>query len=108
MFYPRGEEVAAREAGRAGTGYILSTLSSCRVEDVRAASSGPVWYQLYLLGGRDVAMSAIARAKAAGVSALVVTVDTPVSGLRERDVRNGVKELLTRSPVKMLPFVWHR
>ena len=94
MFYPRGEEVAAREAGAAGTIYILSTLSGCRLEDVRRATSGPAWYQLYLVGGHDTARGAIARAKAAGFSALVVTIDTPVAGLRERDFRNGVKELL--------------
>jgi L-lactate dehydrogenase (cytochrome) len=96
LFYPRGEEVAADVAGRAGTAYILSTLSGCRLEDVRAASSGPVWYQLYLLGGRAVASTTIERAKRAGYSALVVTIDTPVAGLRERDVRNGVREILTR------------
>ena len=105
MFYPRGEEVAARAAGAAGTAYTLSTLSGCRMEDVAAASSGPVWYQLYLLGGRDVATSAMQRARAAKFSALVVTIDTPVSGLRERDVRNGTKELITRKLGPMLPFV---
>ncbi|HWF83854.1 MAG TPA: alpha-hydroxy acid oxidase [Vicinamibacterales bacterium] len=105
MFYPRGEAVAAREADAAGTAYILSTLSGCRLEEVKAASNGPCWYQLYLAGGRDVALAAIARARAAGFSALVVTIDTPVAGLRERDVRNGTKELLTRNPWTMLPFV---
>lgn len=94
MFYPRGDEVAAREAGRAGTIHTLSTLSGCRLEDVRAATAGPSFYQLYLVGGRDAALAAIARARAVGYSALVVTVDTPVSGLRERDVRNGTKQLL--------------
>lgn len=106
MFYPRGEEVAAREAGLAGTAYILSTLSGCLLEDVRRASSGPVWYQLYLVGGRDVAMGAIERARACGYSALVVTIDTAVAGMRERDLRNGMKELLTHNPWKMLPFIW--
>src|SRR5206468_3375597 len=66
---------------------------------------GPVWYQLYLVGGRDCALSAIERARAAGFSALVVTIDTPVAGLRERDIRNGVKELLSRKLGGMLPFV---
>ena len=60
MFYPKGEVVAAREAGRAGTGYTLSTLSGCRLEDVKQATDGPAWYQLYLLGGRDVALKTIA------------------------------------------------
>ena len=99
MFYPRGEEVAARAAGAAGTAYVLSTLSGCAVKDVAAASRGPVWYQLYLVGGRDVALGAIERAKAAGCSALVVTIDTPVAGLRERDVRNGMKELVSGKPL---------
>ena len=94
MFYPRGEAVAARAAAAAGTVYIQSTLSGCKLEEVKAASSGPVWYQLYLVGGRDVAKAAIERAHAAGFSALVVTIDTAVSGLRERDLRNGTKELL--------------
>ena len=96
MFWPRGEEVAAREAGKAGTIYTLSTLSGCRMEDVRQATSGPAWYQLYLVGGLDAARAAIDRARAAGFSALVVTIDTPVSGMRERDLRNGTKELLGR------------
>jgi isopentenyl diphosphate isomerase/L-lactate dehydrogenase-like FMN-dependent dehydrogenase len=105
MFYPRGEAVAAQAAGDAGTAYVLSTLSGTRLEEVKAASRGPVWYQLYLVGGRDIALGSIERARAAGFTALVVTIDTPVSGLREKDVRNGVKELLTRNPWTMLPFV---
>jgi len=103
MFYPRGEEVAAREAGSAGTIYTLSTLSGCHVRDVAKASSGPVWYQLYLIGGRDVALAAIARAREAGCTALVVTIDTPVAGLRERDLRNGTKQLLSANLLARLP-----
>jgi L-lactate dehydrogenase (cytochrome) len=105
MFYPKGEEAAAREAGAAGTAYTLSTLSGCRLEDVKAATKGPAWYQLYLAGGRDVARGAVARARAAGFSALVVTIDTPVAGLRERDVRNGSTALLTRRLSSMLPYL---
>ncbi len=97
MFYPRGEEVAAEAAGDAGTIYTLSTLSGCRMEDVQQSTTGTAWYQLYLVGGRDVALGAIARAKAAGFKALVVTIDTPVAGMRERDSRNGVKQLLARN-----------
>jgi L-lactate dehydrogenase (cytochrome) len=106
MFYPRGEEAAARAAGDAGTIYALSTLSGCRLEDVRAASKGTVWYQLYLCGGRDVATAALDRARAAGMSALVLTIDTPVAGMRERDLRNGAKQMLTRKLMPMLPYVW--
>src|SRR3954470_24453614 len=106
LFYPRGEEVAARAAGEAGTIYALSTLAGCPVADVKAATRGPVWYQLYLVGGRDVAMGGIARAKEAGCSALVVTVDTPVAGNRERDVRNGTKELVSGGPFTMFPYTF--
>ena len=105
MFYPRGEEVAARAAGEAGTGYILSTLSGCHVKDVRAASTGPVWYQLYLVGGHDVARAAIQRAKDVGCGALVVTIDTPVAGLRDRDHYNGMKGLASGKPLDMLPHI---
>jgi len=104
MFYPRGEVVAAAAAGKAGTAYSLSTLSGCRVDEVKAATSGPVWYQVYLVGGRDIATAAIDRAKGCGCTALLVTVDTAVAGLRERDFRNGTKELLTRNLMTMLPF----
>lgn len=102
LFHPGGEPAAARAAGGAGLIYVLSTLSGSRLEDVKAASRGPVWYQLYLCGGREVASAAIARARAARYSALVVTIDTPVAGLRERDFRNGITDILTRRPLPML------
>jgi L-lactate dehydrogenase (cytochrome) len=105
LFFPRGEEVAARAAGVAGTGYILSTLSGCRLEDVRASTIAPAWYQLYVVGGQAVAMTGIERARLAGFNALVVTIDTPVAGNRERDTRNGTKELASRQPMQMLPFL---
>ena len=105
MFYPRGEEVAARVAGSFGTIYTLSTLSGCLLEDVKKPTTGPAWYQLYLIGGHDVARTTIERARKSGYSALVVTIDTPVAGMRERDLRNGMKELVTLNPWKMLPFV---
>jgi isopentenyl diphosphate isomerase/L-lactate dehydrogenase-like FMN-dependent dehydrogenase len=105
MFYPRGEEVAACAAGKAGTIYSLSTLSGCLVTDVKAATTGPVWYQLYLVGGRDVALAGIERARKCGCTALIVTIDTPVAGLRERDVRNGTKELISGKPWKMAPYI---
>jgi L-lactate dehydrogenase (cytochrome) len=105
-FWPRGEAVAARAAGAAGTIYVLSTMSGTRLEEVKAASPRPCWYQVYLVGGRDVALGSIARARAAGFSALVVTIDTAVAGMRERDIRNGTSELLSGNPLTMLPFVW--
>jgi L-lactate dehydrogenase (cytochrome) len=105
LVHPHGEAHAARAAGVAGAGYILSTLSGSPLEDVKAAATRPLWYQLYLAGGHDVARAGIARARKAGYSALVVTIDTPVAGMRERDLRNGIKDLLTRNPWSMLPFV---
>src|SRR6476659_353984 len=95
LMFPRGEVAAARAAGQAGSMGTLSTLPGCRLEDVAAGSGGPVWYQLYLVGGRDCALGGIDRARKAGFSALVVTIDTPVAGLRERDLRNGAKELIS-------------
>src|SRR5262245_17391787 len=66
LFYPRGEEVAARAAGLAGTGYILSTLSGCRLEDVRSSKIGPAWYQMYIVGGRLVEVGGYGRARLGG------------------------------------------
>src|SRR3989441_3356699 len=105
LMYPHGEEAAARAAGEAGIICALSTLSGCRLEEVATASGGPVWYQLYLVGGRDCALAGIQRAQKAGFSALIVTIDTPVAGFRERDLRNGAKELLSGNLGAMLPFV---
>jgi isopentenyl diphosphate isomerase/L-lactate dehydrogenase-like FMN-dependent dehydrogenase len=105
LMHPGGEMGAARAAGAAGTAYILSTISGHRLEDVRTSSSGPVCYQLYLIGGRATAEPAIERARAAGFSALVITVDTAVSGMRERDFHNGMKELLGSNPLDWIPFL---
>ena len=75
------------------------------MEDVKAASSGPVCFQLYLMGGREASEAIIERAKAVGCSALVVTIDTPVAGMRERDYRNGMKELMSGSLLEKIPFL---
>lgn len=80
--YPRADAVASRVAGEWGTVMAQSTLSGTRLEDVKAASPGECWYQLYLCGGRETALRGIERAKQAGFSALVLTMDTGVSGLR--------------------------
>ncbi len=105
LMHPDGEAGAARAAGLAGTGYILSTISGHRLEDVKAASSGPVCFQLYLMGGRAASEAVIERARVAGCAALVVTIDTPVAGLRERDFRNGMKELMGGSLLEKIPFL---
>jgi L-lactate dehydrogenase (cytochrome) len=76
------------------------------VRDVKSATRGPVWYQLYLVGGRDVALGAIERAKGCGCAALVVTIDTPVAGMRERDLRNGVKQLVSGGVIEQFPHLF--
>jgi len=106
LLFPRGEVEAARAAAAAGTGYILSTLAGTSLEEVKAGSTGTCWYQVYLVGGREVASAAIERARKAGYSALVLTVDTAISGLRERDYRNGIAQLVAANPFRRLPYVW--
>jgi isopentenyl diphosphate isomerase/L-lactate dehydrogenase-like FMN-dependent dehydrogenase len=107
MMHPDGEVAAATAAGNAGTAFILSTISGHKLESVSAASKGPVWYQLYLMGGRPVAEVTLERAKKAGFSALVVTIDTPAAGMRERDPRNGMKELLSGSILSRISRAHH-
>jgi isopentenyl diphosphate isomerase/L-lactate dehydrogenase-like FMN-dependent dehydrogenase len=105
LMHPGGEVAAARAAGAAGTAYILSTISGHKLEHVRAGSRGPVFYQLYLMGGREASEASIERARVAGFSALVVTIDTAVAGMRERDFRNGMKELVSGGLLAKLPFI---
>lgn len=105
LMHPRGELAASKAAGNNGTAYILSTMSGHRIEDVKAQSAGTTFYQLYLAGGRGAAEAAIGRAKAAGYKALFVTIDTPVAGNRERDVRNGMKALMGTNPFAKLPYL---
>ena len=105
MMHPDGEAGAARGAGKAGTGYCLPTISGHRLEDVKAASTGPVFFQLYLVGGRAAAEAVLERARVAGYAGLLVTIDTPVAGMRERDHRNGMKELISGGLLDRLPFV---
>jgi isopentenyl diphosphate isomerase/L-lactate dehydrogenase-like FMN-dependent dehydrogenase len=100
-----GELAVARAADAAGVGYIVATFAGHKLEDVKASTSGLVWYQLYPIGGRSVAEAAIERARKAGYSALVITVDTPVAGMRERDQRNGMTELLSGNILSKLPFL---
>ena len=89
MLYPRGEITAARAAGRAGVGFTLTTISGSPLEEVAAATSGPRWYQLYLVGGRECAEAALERAKKVGFTVLAITIDTGTFGMRERDVRTA-------------------
>ncbi len=88
LAHDSGELATVKAAGAAGTVMILSTLSTCSVEEVTAVASGPVWFQLYVFKDRAVTRALVERAEAAGCQALVLTVDTPMLSCRERDVRN--------------------
>jgi 4-hydroxymandelate oxidase len=88
LAHPRGEAATAAALGAAGTAMILSTLSTTPVEEVVAATPGPVWFQLYVYKDRGATAALVERARAAGCRALVLTVDAPLLGRRERDVRN--------------------
>jgi isopentenyl diphosphate isomerase/L-lactate dehydrogenase-like FMN-dependent dehydrogenase len=105
LIHPGGELDAARAAGAAGMAFVQSTISGHALEKTRAASTGPVGYQLYLVGGRAAAEASIERARQAGFSALFVTIDTPVAGQRERDFRGGMRELLGQSFAAKLRFL---
>jgi 4-hydroxymandelate oxidase len=88
LAHPDGELATVRAAGQAGTIMVLSSLSTTFVEEVVAAATGPVWFQLYINRDRGFTRDLVARVAAAGCQALMVTVDTPEWGRRERDVRN--------------------
>lgn len=105
VMHHEGEIGTARAARAAGTVYVLSSASGHLLEDVKAASSGPLWYQLYLVGGRAVAEAVLERAWKSGFSALVVTIDTPMAGMRERDFRNGLRELAAGNLLAKIPFL---
>jgi 4-hydroxymandelate oxidase len=88
LAHPDGELATVRAAGAAGTVMMLSTLSTTRVEEVAAAATGPLWFQLYVYRDRGVTRALVDRVQRAGCQALVLTVDAPVLGQRERDARN--------------------
>ena len=90
FIHGNGEIHAARAAEAAGVPFCLSTVSICSMEDVRAASSAPFWFQLYVLRDRGFTGELMDRAQAAGCEVLMFTVDIPVGGLRRRDAKNGL------------------
>jgi 4-hydroxymandelate oxidase len=85
---PDGELAAARAAGSAQTVMVVSTVSTFTIEDIAAASTGPLWFQLYVYKDRGLTRDLVVRATTAGYRALVLTVDSPWLGRRERDVRS--------------------
>lgn len=88
--HPKAELAVARAAASADTIYVQSTVTSFSLEDIAASTPGPKWFQLYLPVDRGLARDVIGRVQEAGYKALVLTVDTPVFGNRERSIRNRV------------------
>ncbi len=103
LAHPDGELATIRAAGRAGTIMILSTLSNTRIEDVAAEATRPFWFQLYVYRDRGATEALVRRVESAGATALVLTVDAPLLGRRERDVRNAFRLPDGLSIENMLP-----
>ena len=90
MQHADGEILAARAAAKAGVPFTLSTMSICSIEDVAENTDRPFWFQLYVMRDRDFIGRLIDRAKAAGCSALVLTLDLQILGQRHKDIKNGL------------------
>ena len=90
LYARRGEVQAARAADAAGVPFTMSTVAGCSIEEVTARVSNPIWFQLYMIRDRGFMTDLLARAKAAGVTTLLLTVDLPVSSTRYRDIRTGL------------------
>ncbi|SOB93186.1 alpha-hydroxy acid oxidase [Rhodobacter maris] len=93
-----GEIKAARAAAKFGVPFTLSTMSICSIEDVAAHSPAPFWFQLYVMRDEDFVDAILARAKRAGCSALVLTLDLQILGQRHKDLKNGLS-----APPKLTP-----
>lgn len=102
LAHAQGEVATARGAGAAGALMVASTMATRTLEDIAAAASAPLWFQLYVHNDRGTTEQLVRRAEAAGYRALVLTVDTPVLGIRERDARSGFK-----LPAGMPPANFH-
>ncbi|AVO45902.1 alpha-hydroxy acid oxidase [Phreatobacter cathodiphilus] len=90
MQHADGEILAARAANKAGIPFTLSTMSICSIEDIAEATGKPFWFQLYVMRDREFAANLIDRAKKAGCSALVLTLDLQILGQRHKDIKNGL------------------
>jgi L-lactate dehydrogenase (cytochrome) len=90
LYARRGEVQAARAADAADVPFTMSTVAGCSIEEVTAQVKHPIWFQLYMIRDRGFMRDLLARAKAAGVTTLLLTVDLPVSSTRYRDIRTGL------------------
>jgi L-lactate dehydrogenase (cytochrome) len=89
LLHPSGEVALARALHAAGSIYVLAAMASCPLEEVAGAARGPLWFQMYFWRDRGLVQELLRRARAAGMSVLVLTVDVPCAGVRDRDRRNG-------------------
>ncbi len=89
LFHYQGERAVCRAAAQAGSIYSLSTVSTCSIEEVAAESKGPKFFQIYAWHDRDMVFNFIQRCKQQNYNALLLAVDAPVFGKREKDLRNG-------------------
>lgn len=102
MQHADGEMLAAQAAEAAGVPFTLSTMSICSIEDVASVTKKPFWFQLYVMKDREFVKNLISRAKTAGCSALVLTLDLQILGQRHKDLRNGLS-----APPKFTPkHIW--
>ncbi len=104
MQHPDGEIHAALAAERFGVPFTLSTMSICSIEDVAAHTSRPFWFQLYVMRDREFVARLIDRARDAGCSALVLTLDLQIMGQRHKDIRNGLSTPPRITPATVLDF----
>jgi L-lactate dehydrogenase (cytochrome) len=108
MMHSEGELAGARAAEKFGIPFTLSTVGTTSIEDVFSASpDGANWFQLYMWKDRDASMQLVERAKKAGVTNLILTVDVPVAGARLRDVRNGLTVPPTLSMATIIDAIPH-
>jgi L-lactate dehydrogenase (cytochrome) len=105
FFHRDGEIQAALAAQAIGVPFTLSTMSICSLEDVRASTSSPFWFQLYLMRDRGFNEALIARARDAGCSALMLTLDLPLQALRRRDPKNGLSVPPRMTPANALEIL---
>ncbi|CAM4179041.1 alpha-hydroxy acid oxidase [Palleronia rufa] len=106
MQHADGEILAARAAERFGVPYTLSTMSICSIEDVAAATDRPFWFQLYVMRDQAFLEAIVERARAAGCSALVLTLDLQILGQRHRDLKNGLSAPPKLSPATVADLSW--
>lgn len=107
LFHHERELAVARSAARLGLGYTLSTVATASIEEIAQVSSGPKMFQVYVLRDRGITRALVERVREAGYEALCLTVDTPMAGNRERDLKTGMALPPKFTPSSLLSFALH-